>query len=39
MQMTGLEKVHCGQRYHTPSTKAPMNETQRPLVSHELYSN
>jgi hypothetical protein len=35
----GLEKVHCGRRYHTPSTKAPMNETLRSLVCHELYAH
>jgi len=37
MQLMGLEKVHCGWRYHTPSRKAPMNETLRPLVCHEPY--
>ena len=35
----GSEKVHCGRRYHTPSTKAPMNETLRPLVCHEPYAH
>jgi hypothetical protein len=35
----GLKKVHCGRRYHTPSTKAPMNETLRPIVCHEPYAH
>jgi hypothetical protein len=37
--MMGLEKVHCERRYHTPSTKAPMNETLRPLVCHDPYAH
>jgi hypothetical protein len=32
---TGLEKLHCKQRCHTPSTKAPMNEKIQALVCHE----
>jgi hypothetical protein len=35
----GLEKVHYGRRYHTPSTKAPMNETLQPLVCHYPYAH
>jgi hypothetical protein len=33
----GLEKMHCGQRYHRPSTKAPMDATLRTIVCHEPY--
>jgi hypothetical protein len=35
----GLEKVNCERRYHTPSTKEPMNETLRPLVCHDPYAH
>jgi len=38
-QLMSLKKVHCGRRYHTTSTKAPMNETLQPLVCHEPYAH
>jgi hypothetical protein len=31
----GLEKVHYKRKFHTTSTKVPMNERIRALVCHE----
>jgi hypothetical protein len=33
----GLKKLHCGRRYHTPSTMAPLNQTLQPRVCHDPF--